>query len=123
MEKVSVVCFKKSIKSYFLNDYSYVCNLNNCYICQAILRQNPPRENPTGQNPPTKTTQGQNSPVQNPPGQNLPDKTPLDKTPRTKPPGQNPPGQPPPCGGMDRRLKIPHSAKVECGLWTLLNLN
>ena len=23
-----------------------------------------------------------------------------------------------PCGDMDRRLKIPHSAKVECGFWT-----
>ena len=23
-----------------------------------------------------------------------------------------------PCGGMDRRLKIPHSAKVECGFRT-----
>ena len=23
-----------------------------------------------------------------------------------------------PCGVMDRRLKIPHSAKVECGFWT-----
>ena len=22
------------------------------------------------------------------------------------------------CGDMDRRLKIPHSAKVECGFWT-----
>ena len=23
-----------------------------------------------------------------------------------------------PCGDMSRRLKIPHSAKVECGFWT-----
>ena len=23
-----------------------------------------------------------------------------------------------PCGDMDRRLKIPHSAKAECGFWT-----
>ena len=23
-----------------------------------------------------------------------------------------------PCGDMDRRLKIPHSAKVECRFWT-----
>ena len=23
-----------------------------------------------------------------------------------------------PCGDMDRRLKIPHSAKVESGFWT-----
>ena len=23
-----------------------------------------------------------------------------------------------PCGDMDRRLKIPHPAKVECGFWT-----
>ena len=22
------------------------------------------------------------------------------------------------CGGIDRRLKIPHSAKVQCGFWT-----
>ena len=35
IEHVSLVSFKKSIKSYLLNDYSYICNLNNCYICQT----------------------------------------------------------------------------------------
>ena len=28
-----VISFKKLIKSYLLNDCSYVCSLNNCYIC------------------------------------------------------------------------------------------
>ena len=35
IEHVSLVSLKKSIKSYLLNDYSYICNLNNCYICQT----------------------------------------------------------------------------------------
>ena len=35
IEHVSLVSFKKSIRSYLLNDYSYICNLNNCYICQT----------------------------------------------------------------------------------------
>ena len=35
IEHVTLVSFKKSIKSYLLNDYSYICNLNNCYICQT----------------------------------------------------------------------------------------
>ena len=34
MENVSVASFKKSIKLYFLNDYSYVSNLN-CYNCKT----------------------------------------------------------------------------------------
>ena len=33
IEHVSLVSLKKSIKSYLLNDYSYICNLNNCYMC------------------------------------------------------------------------------------------
>ena len=35
IEHVSLGSFKKSIRSYLLNDYSYICNLNNCYICKT----------------------------------------------------------------------------------------
>ena len=32
---IPLASFKKTIKSYFLGEYSFFCNLDNCYICQS----------------------------------------------------------------------------------------
>ena len=32
---IPVVSFKRYIKTYFLKKYSYLCHVDNCYICQV----------------------------------------------------------------------------------------
>ena len=34
IDNVTLVKFKSIAKSYMINQYSYYCNISNCYICQ-----------------------------------------------------------------------------------------